>query len=328
MRETRPSRSRRQYVDPIMPPFVEFQHPKLVAQPPTGGHWLHEIKFDGYRLQVRVQGGVVQIHTRNGHDWTAKFPELAADAGRLVDCILDGELCALDERGQPNFSALRAAISPGKTADLVFFAFDALWAPREDLRSYALPGRKAWLRKILDGAPSPRLRWVDHFETGGRALLTSACALELEGVVSKRRDSTYRGGRSDAWVKAKCRPSQEVVIGGWKQQPGRPFEALLVGVYEGGRLRYAGSVKTGFGRGASGLMSRLLALETDALPFAAGEPPRKASDIHWTRPELVANVDIAEWTASGKLRQSSFKGLRDDKQPREVVRERPAGAPL
>jgi bifunctional non-homologous end joining protein LigD len=316
----RRTRSRRQYITPPMPGFIEFQHPKLVAKPPTGSAWLHEIKFDGYRLQVRVEGGGVNIFTRNGHDWTTRFPELAADAASLPDCILDGELCALDREGHPNFSALRAAISPGRTSELVLFVFDLPYGAGEDLRPYALETRKSALARLMAEAP-PRLRAVEHFETGGELILRSACAAKLEGIVSKRWDAPYRGGRSDAWVKAKCRPSQELVIGGWKQEPGRAFAGLLVGTYQGDRLIYAGRLKTGFGHGATGLLSRLKGIETMASPFAGGDPPSKSSAIHWVRPELVAAAEIAEWTDSGKVRQASFKGLREDKDPREVRRE-------
>jgi bifunctional non-homologous end joining protein LigD len=210
-----------------MPGFIDFQHPKLVARPPSGPAWLHEIKFDGYRLQIRVEKGGVTIFTRNGHDWTDRFPELVADAVALPDCILDGELCALDAAGHPSFSRLCAAITPGRTAGLVFFVFDLPYGAGEDRRPYGLRARKTVLANLLTDAP--RLRWVDHFEVGGEAILQSACAMGLEGIVSKRWNAPYKAGRGETWLKAKCRPSQEVVIGGWKQEIGGPFAGLLVG---------------------------------------------------------------------------------------------------
>lgn len=317
--EKRPP-SRRQYVPQAPPEFVPFQHPKLVHEPPSTERWLHEIKFDGYRVQVRVASGGVTIWTRNRHDWTDKFPEIAADVARLPDCILDAELCALDANGMPSFSKLRAAISPGKTGALVLFVFDLLWHGGDDLRTFSLIDRKARLAKLFDDINSPRLRLVEQLPSGGPALLLSACKMGLEGIVSKRRDQPYRSGRGETWVKSKCRPGQEVVIGGWVQEPNRAFKAILLGVYEGAGLRYAGTVKSGF-RATPDLSKRLAALETSASPFASGGPPRKTSEIHWAEPTLVANVEFAEWTDSGKLRQATFKGLRDDKRPTEVRRE-------
>lgn len=304
-----------------MPGFLDFMHPRLVAAPPQGERWIHEIKFDGYRLQIRVAGGVVSIFTRNGHDWTNRFPEIVAEAARLSDCVLDCELVALNLKGQPDFSDLRASISPGKTGRLVVFVFDILWRGQDDLRGLALTDRKAILEGIIKGGLHAKLRRVEPLPQGGPAMLEAACRMSLEGIVSKRRDSAYSPGRSDAWVKAKCRPSQEIVIGGWVQEPGGVFKALLAGVYDQrGRLLYAGSIKSGFSRQA-GLLKLLEALETKDCPFDAGDPPRRTREIRWARPGLVGAAEIAEWTASGKLRQASFKGLREDKAPTEVVRE-------
>lgn len=314
---------KQQTVRPRQPTvFLPLQHPRLVSKPPDGAKWVHEIKFDGYRLQMHVLGGAATIFTRNGNDWTAKFPELAHDLAELPDCILDGELCALNSDGQPDFSRLRASISPGKTGGLVVFVFDILWGKGEDTRPYSWKGRQHVLEEVLGVSQSERIRDVEHFDLHGPSLLASACKMGLEGIVSKRVDAAYGAGRGDNWVKAKCRPSQEVVIGGWKQEPHRAFKGLLVGVYDKGKLSYAGSIQAGFGAD-KGLLSRLQALETDTSPFTGGEAPKKTAEIHWVRPELVAAAEIAEWTASGKLRQASFKGLREDKRPEEVVRERP-----
>ncbi|WP_374468387.1 non-homologous end-joining DNA ligase [Phenylobacterium sp.] len=323
--------SKRQYVAQPMPRFLEFQHARLVAEPPTGRAWLHEIKLDGYRMQVRVERGEAQVFTRRGHDWTHLLPELAEDAAELgFEGVLDGELCFLDEGGKPTFSGLRAAIGRGRTAPLVFFAFDVLWRGDTDLRSFQLKDRKAILAEALADPPSARIRAVaplpEAAGAGGPALLAAACRLGLEGVVSKRRDSRYLAGRGETWVKAKCRLSQEFVIGGWTQEPGRHFKGLLVGVHEAGALRYVGSLERGFAK-TPGLLKRLQALAAEKTPFAL-ESPRKTAEVHWVRPELVAQAEFQEWTASGMIRHASFVGLREDKDASEVVRERAEEAPL
>jgi bifunctional non-homologous end joining protein LigD len=307
-----------------MPGLVDFMHPTLVSEPPSSDLWLHEVKFDGYRVQIRVQGGQVTIFTRNGHDWRdTRWPrlvEIETEASALPDCILDGELCHLEESGQSDFSGLKRSLTPVRTRDLTVMVFDVLWRGQEDLRPFSLTTRKAVLATLLEPLPGDYLRLIPAHNIGGPDLLQAACQMGLEGIVSKRRRSTYEPGRSALWLKSKCRPGQEVVIGGWVQEPGRAFQALLVGTYDAGRLLYAGSVKMGFA-GSSDLLRRLKAIETPASPFTDG-PTRKAEN-HWVRPELVANVEIAEWTGSGKLRQASFKGLREDKVASEVRRERP-----
>jgi bifunctional non-homologous end joining protein LigD len=310
--------SRRQYVPPTKPAFVEFMHPKVVPTPPSGPNWLHEIKYDGYRFQAHLGGGRATLYTRRGHDWTGQLPELAEDLALIGDAILDGEVCRLGEDGRPTFSGLRAAMGRGDTAELVFFAFDVLWRDGEDLRPYALKARKAVLARLLDPIAGQRIRTADSFPAGGKALLTSACAVGLEGVVSKRLDSTYASGRTDQWVKALCVKGQEFVIGGWVQEPARHFEGILVGVYGDEGLTYVGTLERGFAV-APDLTARLKALETKTNPFTAGDPPR--AHVHWVKPQLIARAEFREWTASGKIRHASFRGLRDDKDPREVRRE-------
>jgi bifunctional non-homologous end joining protein LigD len=314
--------SRRQYVPQPMPDFLEFQHPKLVSAPPAGRQWLHEVKFDGYRLQVRVEKGRTTIRTRRGFDWTDKLPELAEDAEVLADCILDGELCFLDARGQPTFSGLRAAIGRKQTAPLVFFAFDALWRGQDDLRAFALQDRKDILGSLLEPIDSARMRYVEPLPYDGQALMAAACRMGLEGIVSKRRTAKYVAGRSEAWVKSKCKLAQEFVIGGWVQERGRRLKSLLLGVYQGDRLTYVGSVEHGLARAGPDLERRLEALARKTRPFAAGSPPSATSPgVRWAEPQLVADVQFQEWTASGKIRHASLQGLRDDKDPREVRRE-------
>jgi bifunctional non-homologous end joining protein LigD len=316
--------SQRQYVPQPIPEFLEFQHPKLVSAPPTGPQWLHEVKLDGYRLQIRTERGRATIRTRRGFDWTDKLPELAEAAGELPDGIVDGELCLLDKHGQPTFSGLRAAIGRRQTAPLVFFAFDALWRGQDDLRTFALQDRKAVLAQLLEGLDTARIRYVEPLPFDGPALMAAACRLQLEGIVSKRRLAKYVAGRSDAWVKAKCKLAQEFVVGGWVQEKGRRLKSLLLGVYQADKLVYVGSAEHGLSRLGRELEGRLAAIERRTRPFAAGSPPGPTSPgVRWADPAIVVEVEFQEWTASGKIRHASLQGVRDDKDPREIRREAP-----
>lgn len=310
------------------PKFAPVQLATLVDAAPEGPGWLHETKYDGYRALIACGGGKAVVYTRSGHDWTDKFPEIASAAGELgLDgALIDGEIVALDHAGTPSFSALQEAISGGGTG-LHLFAFDLLQLGGEDLRPLPNLERKARLQAALAGA-TPPLHYAEHVLGSGAEMLRALCGAEMEGIVSKRAEAPYRGKRSQAWLKSKCIARQEFVILGWTRSAarGRAFAALLLGRYEEGALRYSGKVGTGFDGRTLKTVAAAMAPLAAAEP-AAAVPAAARRGAHWLRPELVAEVAFAEFTAEGSVRHARFLGLRSDKPAREVGLEQPVPAP-
>ncbi|MDQ6916990.1 MAG: DNA ligase D [Pseudomonadota bacterium] len=301
----------------------------LVDTIPKGDDWLHEVKFDGYRMLCRVDQAKVKIFSRSGKEWTAALPRLADAVGELglKSAWLDGEVTVVDERGRTSFQSLQNALSDASGERLNYFVFDVLYLDGYDLQGVPLLERKRLLRTLIP-EKAPSVHFSVDIAGSGEEFFKQACALGLEGAVSKRANSVYRGGvRTRDWVKVKCAQRQEMVIGGFTDPQGSRsgFGALLLGVYEaGGKLRYSGKVGTGFNdRLLATLRSKLDALEQDSPPFA--NPPRgfEAKDAHWVNPKLVAEVAFTEWTQDGTLRHPAFQGLREDKNAADVVRERP-----
>ncbi len=264
--EKKPARAKPKQKPAGMPDFIEPQLCHSVERPPAGEGWIHEIKFDGYRVQVRIGAGQAVIRTRKGLDWTERFGAIAQACAGLPDGIMDGEIVALNHDGAPDFAALQAAIAEEGTDQLVLFAFDLLHAGSEDLRALTLSDRKARLQPFLGGKSPALLRYVDHFETGGDAVLKSACKLSLEGIVSKQANAPYQSGRSETWTKAKCRAGHEMVIGAWTDTAGQ-LRSLMVGVYRGDHFIHVGRVGTGFGKAVAGrLLPRLKAVGAGKQP--------------------------------------------------------------
>jgi bifunctional non-homologous end joining protein LigD len=309
--------------------YAEVQLATLVDAPPEGSQWVHEIKFDGYRLLAFLANGDVRLLTRNGNDWTPKFPAISASVAKLKakSAVVDMEAVVLDTVGKSSFQAMQGALGDGgNTNSIQAYVFDLLYLDGKDVTGEPLTSRKEALEGLLKKSKvSKSLHYSDHVAGHGADMLAKSCAMGLEGVVSKLADSPYRPGRQKTWLKSKCIKRQEFVIIGYTdaRTGTRAIGALHLGYNEHGKLKYAGKVGTGFGmKYALDLYGRLTKLRTDTPPVQ-NLPRNIVKAAHWVKPSLLCEVSFTEWTADGHIRHPSFQGLREDKAPQEVVKEKP-----
>jgi bifunctional non-homologous end joining protein LigD len=314
-----------------LPEIVEPELATLVDDVPSGDDWVHEIKFDGYRVLARVERGTVTLLTRSGKDWTARMPTLRAALEQLeIDsAVLDGELVALDGKGVSNFQTLQNSLNEQHDGELVYYAFDLLHLNGEDLTSRTLVERKSHLRELIEQHESElagKVRLSAHVVGSGPAFFENACKLGLEGTIAKRAESAYHSGRGRDWLKIKCQKRQEFAIIGYSEPQGSRshFGALLLGVERDGELSYAGRVGTGFSDASLRELAQKLKPLATAKPRVVNPPTgADARGVHWVEPQLVAEVRFTEMTSDGLLRHPTFQGLRDDKPASEVELETP-----
>lgn len=311
-----------------LPDFISPQLATLVPEAPSGDGWVHELKFDGYRMVCHLQRGKTRFWSRNQKDWTAKFPNLSKALRDLpvTAAILDGEVVVVDKAGRSSFQKLQQSMKGG-AATFVFQIFDLIYLDGYNLTRVPLKERKALLEELLAGvdAKGP-LRYSDHVVGDGDRFFKQACAYGIEGIVSKLADSVYESTRTRSWLKVKCTKRQEFVITGYtpskKDFPG--FGSLILGVYEKGKLVYSGRVGTGFSiKQRLELQKKLDRIAQPAMPFATKPKDPGLRDAHWAKPQLVGEVEFTEWTEEGSIRHPSFQGLREDKKAKDVVREKP-----
>lgn len=310
------------------PTHVAPQLATLVKTPPAGAAWLHEVKFDGYRMICRISRGRSTFLSRNGKDWTKKVPNLAkaATSLKVSTAILDGEVVAVDKEGRSNFQKLQRSMGRNATTSFAYEVFDLVYLNGFDLTQVPLATRKALLAQVLS-ASSRSLRYSDHLQGHGDKFFTHACKHRLEGIVSKLANSRYQAGRTRSWLKTKCVHEQEFVIIGFTASSRLPgFGSLALGVYDKNKFTYAGHVGTGF----TLAQRRSLRLKLDKLKRLTSplkEIPSSLKHTKWVKPVLAAQVAFTEWTSDGSIRHPSFKGLREDKNPKEIKRERPIKTP-
>ncbi len=326
---TRPLRKVSATEKPVaLPAFVKPCLATLADKAPDSGNWIHEIKFDGYRLQARLEDGKVVLLTRNGLDWTDKFSAIAKAVAALKAkrALIDGELVVDDPNGVSSFSLLQQELTSGRQDRLVFYAFDLLHLDGVDMRPLPLLERKEALASLLERTPKiAAIRLSESIDESGSVLLKHACRMHLEGIVSKRGDAPYRSGRGHDWIKTKCTDRQEFIIAGFvpASNDARAVGALVLGVFDKGKLRYAGRTGTGFTyASARDLYRKLQRLKRDRTPFATLPlEERGARGSIWIEPKVVAEVDFHGWTHGDRVRHASFQGLREDKAAGDVVLE-------
>lgn len=309
-----------------LPVDLSPQLATLAREAPAGDEWLHEIKYDGYRILCHVAGSNVRLVTRNGNDWTTRFAPIASAVAELGlgEVVLDGEVVAIGEDGQVSFHALQNHLEKRTETQLMYYVFDLVFVAGYDLRKCALIDRKQALRTLLANVPADSaVRYGDHIEGNGPEVFARACEMKVEGIVSKLARSTYVSTRSRSWLKIKCSQAQQFVVVGYTLPEGgrAGFSALLLGHYQGANLVYAGRVGTGFTeRHLQDLRAALEPLMVERAPTTPASTVQEQG-ARWVTPSIVVEITFAEWTPDGRLRHPSFQGLAVNRSPADLRRE-------